>query len=61
MDYTVHGIFQARIMEWVDFPLSRGSSQPRSPTFQADSLPTELSGKPQILYKSILKDMNRVP
>ena len=24
MDYTVHGIFQARIMEWVAFPYSRG-------------------------------------
>ena len=29
MDYTVHGILQARIMEWVAFPFSRGSSQPR--------------------------------
>ena len=29
MDYTVHGILQARILEWVTFPLSRGSSQPR--------------------------------
>ena len=28
-DYTVHGILQARILEWVAFPLSRGSSQPR--------------------------------
>ena len=25
MDYTVHGIFQARILEWVAFPFSRGS------------------------------------
>ena len=24
-----HGIFQARILEWVAFPFSRGSSQPR--------------------------------
>ena len=24
MDYTVHGIFQARILEWVAFPFSRG-------------------------------------
>ena len=32
MDYTVHGILQARILEWVDFPFSRGSSQPRDPT-----------------------------
>ena len=29
MDYTVHGILQARILEWVAFPFSRGSSQPR--------------------------------
>ena len=32
MDYTVHGILQARILEWVDFPFSRGSSQPRNQT-----------------------------
>ena len=32
MDYMVHGIFKARIMEWVAFPFSRGSSQPRDPT-----------------------------
>ena len=29
MDYTVHGILQARILEWVVFPFCRGSSQPR--------------------------------
>ena len=29
MDYTVHGILQARILEWVAFPFSR-SSQPRN-------------------------------
>jgi len=29
MDYMVHGILQARIPEWVAFPFSRGSSQPR--------------------------------
>ena len=28
MDYTVRGILQARILEWVAFPFSRGSSQP---------------------------------
>ena len=32
MDYTVHVILQARILEWVDFPFSRGSSQPRDRT-----------------------------
>ena len=48
MDYTVHGILQARILEWVAFPFSRGSSQPRdprSPPLQADSLPAEPPGK----------------
>ena len=29
MDYTVHGILQARTLEWVAFPFSRGFSQPR--------------------------------
>ena len=32
MDYTVHWILQARILEWVAFPFSRGSSQPRDRT-----------------------------
>ena len=30
--YTVRGIFQARILEWVASPFSRGSSQPRDQT-----------------------------
>ena len=30
MGYTVHGILQARILEWVAFPYSRGSSRPRA-------------------------------
>ena len=32
MDYTDHGILQVRILEWVAFPFSRGSSQPRAQT-----------------------------
>ena len=28
-DYTVHEILQARILEWVALPFSRGSFQPR--------------------------------
>ena len=32
MDYTDHGILQARILEWIAFPFSRGSSQPRGQT-----------------------------
>ena len=30
--YTVHGILQARILEWVAFPFSKGSSQGRDQT-----------------------------
>ena len=32
MHYTVHGILQARILEWATFLFSRGSSQPRNQT-----------------------------
>ena len=46
----VHGIFQARILEWLAFPFSRRSSQPRSPALQADSLPAEPQGKPELGY-----------
>ena len=51
MNYTVHGILQARILEWVAIPFSRGSSQPRDQTqvsaLQVDSLPAEPQGKPK--------------
>ena len=49
MDHTVHRIIQARILEWVAVPFSRGSSQPRdwprSSTLQVDSLPAEPQAK----------------
>ena len=32
LDYTVHGILKARLLEWVAFPFSRGSSQPKDRT-----------------------------
>ena len=51
IDYTVHGILQARILEWVAFPFSRGSSQPRDQTqvscIEEDCLPAEPQGKPK--------------
>ena len=51
MGYTVHGILQARIQEWIAFPFSRGFShprvEPRSPALQVDSLPAEPPGKPK--------------
>ena len=50
MDYTVHGILQARILEWVAFPspedLLNPRIEPRSPTLQVNSLPAEPQGKP---------------
>ena len=50
MCYTVHGILQARILGWLAFPFSRGSSQPRGWTqaycIAAVSLPAEPQGKP---------------
>ena len=50
---SVHGILQARILEWVAIPFSRGSSQPgielASPTLQADSLLSEPPGKPSMV------------
>ena len=49
IDFTVHGIFQARILEWVAFPFSRDLPNPRiepkSFALQADSLPAEPQGK----------------
>ena len=48
---TIHGILQARILEWVAFPFSGNLAnpeiKPRSPALQADSLPAEPQGKPK--------------
>ena len=48
---SVHGILQARILEWVVMPSSRGPSQPRDgtqvPCIAGGSLLAELPGKPQ--------------
>ena len=57
---SVHGILQARILEWVAVPFFRRFPDPgiesRSPAFQADSLPSEPPGKPNS-YRTI-KQMN---
>ena len=49
MDCTVHGILQAKILEWVAVPFSRDRPnpgiEPRSPALQADSLLVEPFGK----------------
>ena len=51
---SVHGTLQARILEWVAMPSSRGSFQPRDQThvlcllhWQAGSLPLGPPGKPR--------------
>ena len=54
---SVHGILQARILEWVAMPSSRGSSQPRDRThvseLRVDSLPTEPPGKTKTIIVNI--------
>ena len=57
IDYTAHGILQARILEWVAFPspgnLPNPGIEPRSPTLQAD-LPAEPQGN-IVEYYSAMK------
>src|SRR5574342_240891 len=54
---SVHGILQARILEWVAIPFSRGSSSPRDQTqvscvscIEGRFFTTELLGKPSSPY-----------
>ena len=51
---SVHGILQARILEWVAIPSPRNLSdpgiEPRSPALQADSLTSEPPGKPRYIW-----------
>ena len=53
MDYTVRGILQARILEWVAFPFSRDlpnpGIEPRSSALQADSYQLSHKGSPRML------------
>ena len=59
--YSVQGILQARILEWVAISFSRGSSQPRDGTqvslhllhWQTGSLPLAPPGKPILLLTKI--------
>ena len=58
-----HGILQARVLEWVAMPSSRGSSRPRdrtvspaAPALQVNSLPLSHQGSPNrcwILSKAL--------
>ena len=58
---SVHGILQARILEWVAIFFSRGSSQPRGWTWISHIagrffLPSEPPGKPPLGWKSRSSD-----
>ena len=61
---SVHGILQARILEWVAFPLSRNlpdpGIKPRSSALQADSSLSEPPGKPQVMV-IVWKDRSENP
>ena len=65
MNYTVHGILQARRLEWVAVPFSRGSSQPRDGTqvshITGRSLPAEAQVKTEsTVYSQLSRDF-RLP
>ena len=57
---SVHGIFQARVLEWVAISFSRGFSQPRdergSPALQVDALPSKPPGKPLSKVNVLIKE-----
>ena len=57
-DSSVHGTFQARILQWVAISFFRDLSdiriKPRSPALQADSSLSEPPGKPQAPFPIII-------
>ena len=63
-DCTVHGLLQARILEWVAFPFSRVLPNPgiklRSPALQTDSLPAEPQEKPKNTGVGSLSFLQRI-
>ena len=67
VDYTIHGILQARILEWVAVPFSRGSSQPRDRTqvshilrnmiWLSSSLVAQLVKNPPATQKTLVRSL----
>ena len=51
---SIHGIFKARVLEWGAISFSRGIFPTRSPTLQADALPSELPGKLVVVERGLL-------
>ena len=68
MDYVVHGILQVRILEWVAFPFSRGSSQCRDQTqvsciagrFFISWATKEAQGYNKVQWKTPLADVHLI-
>ena len=62
MDYTVHEILQATVLEWVTFSFSKDlpnpGIEPRSPALQADSLPSKPPGKRKNQQLSLYKHLS---
>ena len=62
---SVHGILQARILEWVVIPspgdLPDPGIEPRSPTLQTDSLPSQPPGKLKKTGKTQISDSSSDP
>ena len=60
----VHGILQARILEWLPFPppgdLPNPGIEPQCPALQADSLPSEPPGK-QVLNINMIIFAKKIP
>ena len=56
--FSIHGIFQLRILEWITISFSRGSSwhgiEPISPALQADSLPLNHQASPDFHCRRML-------
>ena len=61
---SVHGILQARILEWVAISFSEDlpnlGIEPRSPALQADSLPTKPLGSCKHNYTLFQKSLKQV-
>ena len=62
---SVRGVLQARILEWVAIPFSRGSSRPRNRTkvscIAGNFLPAELPGKPLVASTITLRQEKLSP
>ena len=62
-DSSVHGILQARILEWIAISFSGDLSdpgiKPGSPALQADSLPSELQENPKLQFTEKEIEANR--